>query len=146
MDDFDLRFSPCPASPSHPTLGHSLHGHQKATSPPYRASSAMPSALYEEQQTPNHFREQFPPRLGPICHAPCRRRLGAEEEHPKRTGHWGASRRAIWARSAFAQKLQGALVAILHVGIPSRALEVMARQTVQSKTGPKLRGSLICME
>ena len=40
MDDFDLRFSPCPASPSHPTLGHGLYGHQKATSPPRRASSA----------------------------------------------------------------------------------------------------------
>jgi len=61
-DDFDLRFSPCLASPSHPTLGHGLHGHQKATSSPCRASSAYPPALYEElkfRKTPRRTNVAF---------------------------------------------------------------------------------------
>ena len=49
-DDFDLRFSPCLASPSHPRAGQCIF-HKVAPSPPLRrASSAYPPALYEEQK------------------------------------------------------------------------------------------------
>ena len=97
----------------------------------FHASVPSRPPCTRSKQTPNHVREQFSPKLGPICRARGKLRLGAEEAYPKRTGHWGASRRAIWAPPRRAVKLQGALVAIL--------VEVMQANGAV-KNWPKIKG------